>query len=91
MKNLDFVCFNSKLYEREYYSALPLYLGFSLHPENELWLEMNQWCKRNLDKRNSWPDLHSPTREAWYSNNYTFWFRNLNDRNLFLEHFNKDN
>ena len=88
MKNLKLFCTEQELYKRTYYVVTPLYHGFLLHSENELWIAMKNWCRKTLDKKNSWPDLHSPLREAWYSNQYQFWFRQFDDRELFIKHFN---
>lgn len=87
--SLELVTDQRILYSRTYYTVMPLWHGFRLHNQNELWQEMCEWCRNKLGASHSWPDMWSPFRHYWYEMDYCFWFRESQDREKFIKKFTR--
>ena len=74
----NIVLSEGKVYGSRYYTAEPV---------GGNWREMEAWCLEHFGSsgKNMWGDQQAPEpQQRWYMNNRKFWFRDEQDRMIFV-------
>lgn len=70
-----------KWHGSRYYTVTPYLTSWSLTANNNKWNEIVDWC---YDTFGIQGDAWDNKLGLWYFNNSTFWFRNEDDRTIFV-------